>query len=289
MGLRDIIGKDTWLRTTYRWTKQYYYDQRERPFLRANLDDVYHIHYNYASPPILLLITVAYNRADMIRHQLRLLPKYLSDPFAHIVVDNSSNKQARKEIASVCRSQGIGYVSLPKNFYTHSSSSHGLTLNWAYQHLVRRINPLYVGFLDHDIFPVRKHSILDKLARQPAYGQKDVRERISYLWPGFSFYRTELLEGRQIDFKPGVIEDIIVDTGGLIPIKTLRSGDKTSWVFAEGYYSNIAEGNIPSAHMIEWLKIDGQDTWLHCISAGHKLFAGHKEEVLCKLLASYER
>ena len=208
MGLRNIISKDAWLRTTYRRAKQYYYDQRERRFLRVGLNDVHHIHCNYTSPPTLLLITVAYNQVDMIQHQLRLLPKYLSDPFSHIVVDNSSNKKTRQEIASVCHDRNIGYVSLPKNFYTWSSSSHGLALNWAYQHLVKTINPRWAGFLDHDIFPVRKHSILEHLKHRPFYGQRDRREDIWYLWPGFSFYQTSWLKSVSVDFKPGIVNGI---------------------------------------------------------------------------------
>ena len=287
MGLRNVIGKDTWLRTTYRQAKQYHYDRREHLFLQVGLEDVYHVYCDYESPPALLLITVAYNRADMIRHQLRLLPQYLLDSFEHIVVDNSTHEQSRKEIKSVCCDQGIGYVSLPKNFYTHSSSSHGMALNWVHRHLLQKINPLHVGFLDHDIFPIRKHTLLDILVSQPIYGQKQQWGSAPYLWPGFSFYRTALLEGKQIDFKPGALHGTIVDTGGLMPIEAVLSEGEPSLLFAEAHQSSVTGGEVLSLDMIEWLQVGGQDTWLHCIGAGHSAFAKSKEEALNRILASY--
>ena len=72
--IRDLIDQDAWVRVTYRDTKQRYHDWRERRFLRIPLAECYHFSCECRSP--LLLITIAFNRADMIRHQLRLLPKY---------------------------------------------------------------------------------------------------------------------------------------------------------------------------------------------------------------------
>ena len=281
--IRDLINQNVWVRVAYRGAKQSYYDWRERSFLRIPLADCYHFKCECRLP--LLLITVAYNRADMIRHQLRLMPKYLTDPFHHIVIDNSSNSQVRKEIELACRERATGYVSLPKNFYTQSSSSHGMALNWAYQHLVQRFSPRYVGFLDHDIFPIRKHSIIRQLISQPAYGKRDTEEKISYLWPGFSFYCTKLLADHQVDFKPGVIENIIVDTGGLMPIQPGVSAH--TWTFAEEHFKNITREDTASTHRVEWMKVDDQDTWLHYIAAGHGAFSEHKKEAICKLLVSY--
>lgn len=285
MGLRNIIGKDTWLRTTYREIKNFYYDQREGHFLHSTLADVPHFNCRYEQPPPLLLITVVYNRADMIEHQLRLLPKYLSDSFRHIVVDNSRSKSARKAIEQLCEQYGTGYVSLPGNFYTHASNSHGLALNWAYQHLVKMINPYCVGFLDHDIFPVRSHSILKYLTNQPCYGEQDTREDIWYLWPGFSFYHTALLGSLSVDFKPGVIGNTLVDTGGLIQLDALLSKDHL--LFAEGYHTSVQSGSIPHLHKIEWIQVDGVDTWFHCIGAGHWTGAETKEQIIDRLLATY--
>ena len=269
MGFRDIIGKDTWVRTAYRRIRRCYVTRREISFLRLPLYGVHHTNCHIEPPPNLLLITIAYNRADMIGHQLRLLPKYLSDSFRHIVVDNSSDRSVRHKIERLCKERGVGYVSLPHNFYTYSSNSHGLALNWVYRHLVLAINPQYVGFLDHDVFPIRNHSILEILASQPAYGPKEVRGNASYLWPGFSFYQTSLLMGKNVDFKPGVMNGAIVDTGGMLPINILFNNSKQHPVFAEACYERIVSGSAISSNTIEWLKIDGINTWLHCLGAGH--------------------
>lgn len=284
MKVRNIISRDAWVRRAYRDTKDSYYNWRESRFLSRTLADLYHFNCYPDPTPPLLLITVAYNRADMIRYQLSLLSKHLSDPFVHVVIDNSKDKSARKEIASVCYERSTGYVSLPPNFYK-SSNSHGMALNWAYQHIVNGITPQYVGFLDHDIFPVRTHSILEILKLQPLYGQKEMRNKVSYLWPGFSFYRTSLLDANSVDFKPGVVKDTMVDTGGLMPLADLL-GDDSGFQFAKGYYVNEADDTtLPlPASAVEWLAVDDIDTWLHCIGAGRWRYTESKAKAISETI-----
>lgn len=285
MGLRDIIGKDTWIRVTYRSVKDLYYRQREDKFLSSTLNDVFHFNCYSKQNSKLLIITVVYNRADMVAHQLRLLPKYLTDPFQHIVVDNSRDNSARKSVAQLCEHYQVGYVSLPKNFYTHASNSHGLALNWIYQHLIKAFNPDYFGFLDHDIFPIRSHSILEHLITQPIYGQKDTRKNVWYLWPGFSFYQTSLLENIHVNFKPGMINDTMVDTGGQVQV--IHLVDKKHLLFAVEHQTSVQKGHVPHQHNVEWLKIDEVVTWFHCIGAGHWKDATLKERVIKEILATY--
>ena len=44
------------------------------------------------------IITVAFNNAELIRLQELFLQKFITDSFTHIVVDNSTDKNVRKEI-----------------------------------------------------------------------------------------------------------------------------------------------------------------------------------------------
>ena len=280
--IRELINQDAWVRVTYRNTKQRYHDWRECRFLRVPLTNC--PHFNCEPTSSFLLMTVAYNRADMIRHQVRLLPKYLTDPFHHIIVDNSSDPQQRDAIAIICREHSIGYVALPYNYQRGPSASHGMAMNWAARHLISSINPTYVGWLDHDIFPVRRHSIVALLEEQGLYGRKEQREDINYLWPGFSFYRSAWLDHATADFKPGVMNGVMVDTGGQVPLVSMLNTNELSW--PESHYTPIRDG-INARKRIEWLIMDRKRTWLHGIGAGHGTRSNAKEQTLVALLEQY--
>ena len=181
----------------------------------------------------------------------------------------------------------VGYVSLPYNFYSRNSKSHGLALNWAYKHIVRTVKPVYVGFLDHDIYPIRSHRLIPILEEQNFFGQREVKENIWYLWAGFCFFSTDFLEGKDIDFKPGIIENIEVDTGGLLFASCLNKINSRGFLFPSARYLGIREGNIIVSDMIEYISVDNQECWLHSINAGYWKDVEPKEAILDKILLQY--
>lgn len=165
-----------------------------------------------SSPETLHLYSVAFANPAAIRHQIRLLDKYLADPFELTVVDNSPQGCAREEIASVCRENAVTYVGLAANPFARrwGSSSHGAALNWAYFNLVAPAGHQYFGFIDHDIQPFKKTQVLPLLSHCGVFGLIQERGRRWYLWPGFCFFSARVVGHRGLDFMPNPP----LDTGG---------------------------------------------------------------------------
>jgi hypothetical protein len=157
------------------------------------------------------IVSVAFNKPELIRTQIRLVEKYLRDTYDLVIVDNSTDDACSASIAEICRSAGVRYVesgSEPSN----PSMSHGLCLNWAYRNVIQPSPSRYFGTIDHDIFPIRPTSIIPNLGS----GLYGLLQHVSpwYLWPGFSFFDKEFVEevvpGSDLDFRP--IPGL--DTGG---------------------------------------------------------------------------
>lgn len=142
----------------------------------------------------LLLASIAFNHPRLISEQIRLLEKNLRDPYHLIVFDNSSNLNAADEIERVCAASGEEYRRL-------STRMHHEGLNQAARELLSEDDP-FIGFLDHDIFPIRETTLIDKIAEAGFYGvgQRHPATGHLYIWPGFCFFSREWLNGRPLDF-----------------------------------------------------------------------------------------
>lgn len=172
------------------------------------------------------IVTIAYNNPVVIKYQINLIQKFITDPFTHIIVDNSSDAEARKLIFDVCSCLGIPYVGVPKHNYA-KSNSHAVAMHWAYKNIIRKRNSEYFGFLDHDVFPTRPCSIIQRL-RNDIYGRiiapdyaklHTITKANPYwsLWGGFCFLKADLLKSHniyKISFFPKGTPTGSLDTGG---------------------------------------------------------------------------
>ena len=120
------------------------------PFRRKGLPSL-------PSRPDLLLVTVAFNRADMIDRQLEMVRQQVKEEnCCHLVVDNSTDPRKRKAVREVCRAHGAAYAAVPPGVFpflarrfTLCSMSHAFALNWAYYRIVRRVRPKFFDFGGH--------------------------------------------------------------------------------------------------------------------------------------------
>jgi hypothetical protein len=88
-----------------------------------------------------------------------------------------------------------------------------MAMTWVYHNVVRAIKPRIFGFIDHDLIPVRKVSIANKLKGQPVYGLLYVGKfGFWYLWAGYCFFDYAVTKGRSINFLYDFSRDL--DTGG---------------------------------------------------------------------------
>jgi hypothetical protein len=196
------------------------------------------------SQPKLLLITIAFNNPTLIEKQIELINKFAEPSTTLLIADNSSITHKRQIIREICETKNIAYISLPKNPWQQANLSHGITLNWIYYNVVKKVRPFSFGFIDHDILPMSEIKILEKLEDTPLYGLKQIRQNDElsawYLWAGFCFFRFDYIKTKFIDFNPKVLANwhsyIGLDTGGANYDNLYKNTRPTEVSFAELSY-----------------------------------------------------
>jgi glycosyltransferase involved in cell wall biosynthesis len=180
-----------------------------------------------AHPPELDIGTVAFNNADVIRDQIVALRELLQDDYRYWVFDNSTDAAARAEIRRACEEHGVSYLQLPDNPMSrmNPSRSHGVAMNWAYRNVLADTGSRYFGFIDPDIYPTERCSVLAAMGEQPCYGRLEERGKAWYLWAGFCFFRNPMT--RSLDFLP--VRDL--DTGGAGWKRYYRFVDRSAMEF----------------------------------------------------------
>jgi len=150
----------------------------------------------------LMLITIAFNNSVVIETQWQYLATNITEPFVSIVADNSNDMKASTGIATFCAENSVPYVRIPHNpFAGDPSRSHGIALNWACDHVVKKYQPTVFGFIDHDILPFRKTTVTDKI-RNGIFGLIQRRNEKWYVWPGLTFLKTSDVIHKSLDFQP---------------------------------------------------------------------------------------
>lgn len=192
----------------------------------------------------ILLTVVAFNNLEIIKIQHYYLKKFLKDSFDYVVADNSSKKDISEKIKDFCSANKISYVKIPCNPLTNvrASGSHGVALNWCYKNLIQKYKPKYFGFLDHDIFPLKEVSIIDKLKGNFYGAIRSKKDPYWYMWPGFSFFKYLEVKKYYFNFFPyhaGKDGSIFLDTGGSNYFSIFKKIGKESIRTAESKLINL--------------------------------------------------
>lgn len=148
------------------------------------------------SRPRLDLFVVGFGRPDLLREQLRLLERYLLDPYTLTVVDNTL-PPGDHEMQVACNDLGLRYVRVESEKHEHPD---------ALEVAARRAKGAYWGTLDHDVFPTAETSVIAKIKVAGFYGLGQtytprVGEPLRYLWPGWCFFSRRWLAGRTPNFR----------------------------------------------------------------------------------------
>jgi hypothetical protein len=277
---RDIFSKIYRQLLSYEFINNYHCRIIKRRFFRKRLYSLER--YNMPKGKLkngILFVSVAFNNSTIIKHQIRLIKKNIEDSYYHIIIDNSTNIQVRKEIKNNCIANNAGYVSLHKNPFLNPSESHGAALNWAVKRLVLKYCPAYFGFIDHDMYPVKSHCLIKTFNNQPFYGILQERENFWYLWPGFCFFSDKIYREYSLDFAPGIFNNVAYDTGGAIYNSVYHNFDKQSLQFSKQTYKNIREGELLQSDKIEII-----DNWIHSFNGSYWMKVKDKEDILDKML-----
>jgi glycosyltransferase involved in cell wall biosynthesis len=168
------------------------------------------------------IVTIAFNNYLAIEKQIGLLKRFLLDNYILVVADNSSEDTQRSKILKVCREKQVNYIGLPRTVinFKDPSFSHGLAMNWIFKNYLKIKPVLNFGFIDHDVYPLHKTTILNKLKSVKCWGLVQEREDKWYLWAGFCFFNKRIFTN---------------NTANFLPVKGLDTGGG-NW---EGCYSNI--------------------------------------------------
>lgn len=196
------------------------------------------------------IYTIAFNNEKVINYQIKLMKKNFTDNNLHIIVDNSSDNKIAKKIKWICINTDTMYVRLPRNTL-FSSQSHALSLNYTYKNIIEKRWCKYFWFLDHDIFPIKKTSILSNLKKQKMYGYLLDREKLEYArnaWtirPWFCFFDMNI--SKKFDFRP---------VKSILPLYALDTWWKNYKLFYKNFDKNKFE--FASKELI-WVREDQKE------------------------------
>jgi hypothetical protein len=194
-----------------RYFKNYRNKLINRYFLSKKVDDLDEfIKKVYKKKSV--VFSIAYNTPICIEILLNSWRSFAKETTL-VIIDNSSNKEASKQIEVICQGK-LPYLRLPANPEWHPCRSHALAMNWAYHNLVKSIKPKYFGFLDHDCFPIEHFDLSQKMDGYILYGDKRLGYSLDVwnLWAGFCFFDFKKLPSNKVDFTHRV--ELGLDTGG---------------------------------------------------------------------------
>jgi hypothetical protein len=243
------------------------------------------------------IITVAFNNAQLIRQQIRLVKKYITDKsYTHIIADNSSDLNQRQIIRKLCEDEAIAYISLPKQWFNQiirkPSYSHGASLNWLYYNVIKLRQPAFFAFIDHDIFPIHNYSFTKHFDEQTFYGEIKEQSLYWYLWAGFCCYKFSDVQQIKLDFFPHVIKGVYLDTGGANYPVLYKHYDKNSTRFTMTLLQRIREEDNDkdvSDYHANFIKTY-DNAWIHTINGSNwaKIKAqNQKRDILNEILSKY--
>lgn len=211
------------------------------------------------------IITIAFNNVELIQYQEQLLRKFIQDPYHHIVVDNSTDLKVREQLFHFCLENKIAYISLPKNFlnWVGGSYSHAAALNYVYKHIIAQRRPFAFGQIDHDLFPTRPISIINKLSKQPIYGPLRLRDQWWYLSAIMSFFRYDFVKDKKVDFMPVTPDKIYLDSGGGNWYSLYSQLDRERIIFPNECIEPLRDGGDRHGDSLEFFD---DKLWLHTIN-----------------------
>ena len=204
-----------------------------------------------------IALVIAFEQPWALNWLLQMANRNVSD-MTVLVFDNSRNDSKRTEIEQICKQNNAPYLALPANSTRHVNRSHGMAMTWVYHNVVRAINPRIFGFIDHDLIPVRKLSITDRLTDQPVYGLLN-RGKFGFwsLWAGYCFFDYASTRGKSINFLYDFSRDL--DTGGRNWETLYRDLDRRQLRVAISDNVSMKVPSIENPRLVQFI----DEQWLH--------------------------
>lgn len=160
------------------------------------------------------------NRPDFLRIQLESLFRMCDDLETVTVVNDGASLALREEIRRCCNDYSkVIHLSAPYSL-DHSSapSACSSVLQWAYDYTVRLGIKGQVGFIDSDMFPLRKFTVSEFLPTGKSFSAlPQIRGSVDYVWNGIFFVDfNTIISPESLNWSCGVVKGENVDCGGLM-------------------------------------------------------------------------
>jgi len=204
-------------------------------------------------------VTVAFNHPELLDLQLEALHRFFESPPLMIVIDNSTTRALRVEMARVVEGRGGIYIRGPVNPFSafQGSLSHASTLDWVWKKVLPATPITQVLLLDHDIFPVVSLSADALFSGAVAAGVREDRAGMWYLWPGFLRLDRAVFDTASVSFMP--YREL--DTGGSLWSSHYERLPAESFAFLSATEHPIGEGDFKQDSGIELIDYE----WVHLV------------------------
>jgi hypothetical protein len=158
-----------------------------------------------------VLLVIAFEQPKVLEWLLEACARNLSG-FHILVFDNSRSRDFRTNTEEACKKYGVPYLGLPINRGRHPNRSHGVAMTWVYRRVVKKLEPSWFGFLDHDMIPVRKIDLGVLSESKICYGVINAKAYYWTLWAGYCFYNYSQVKDLPMNFLHDFSRNL--DTGG---------------------------------------------------------------------------
>ena len=209
-----------------------------------------------------IALIIAFEQPWALDWLLRMAQRNLIDATV-LVFDNSRRAAARIDIERVCRDHGVPYLGLPANPTRHVNRSHGMAMTWVFYNVVRAIQPRMFAFLDHDLIPVKKIALAERLAGQPFFGKVKVKEWGWHLWAGYCMYDFPFVAGLPLNFLYDFSQKL--DTGGRNWNCLYRQYDRQQLRLAESEFMTVMDAITAEPRSVEVV----DHSWFHISAIGY--------------------
>jgi hypothetical protein len=205
---------------------------------------------------------VGFGRPDLLQEQKRLIDKFCPEISGLCCVDNSPVESASR-MEEICRLVGVGYMKTPEGKSQHPDAlRHIVTLE-------RELKSEYWITLDHDVFPRREVTLVDKIDKSGFFGigQTHPPTQKHYLWPGFCSFSRKWLNGREPNFD-GIRGQFKRDDGdcGSMLWSLFTEEDWEKMYLIEHGYGSIRPKDDYGLQSFGYEFFDG---WVHFTNASH--------------------
>lgn len=262
-------------------------DSRERIFYSTYFDikteDCQSHMYDHtlADHDVVDIYVITFNNPFCVEYQIRTLRRFFKAPFNIVVIDNNNGRfpETSAEVLNICMRENVSYLRSPDNLYQDPdrfdpSMKLGTTMSWIYQNCVRRREPKYFGYLDHDCFLFKEFDIRGYLDEKGMYGvvsRSKVAPPAWNLHVTSNFYRYEFVKHLNLDFRAAHV--LSLDTGGANYDMLYRHYKAEDYEIDQRGFK-YTKDDIGSPDSFQYYVIQ-DDRWFHTTASSHDQLAGH--------------